>query len=112
MIRYRRNILNYSETLTYTVYWHLFSFIGIFIHIFLTENYELALKSKFWIWNIAEFVWFDLFSLLLPLVLKQPSRKKSKTGLHEFYVRKPSILEPRRPNTSKYLAKIIFVGER
>ena len=92
--RYRRNLINYSET--------IFLFSLLVCHPILNIwifSLDMSAFSTFWSINILEILFCDgWYGLIFPiLILKFVSFEQPREiRIVKFYVRKPNVLEPRR----------------
>ena len=96
---YKRNVINFSQTLYLIFINVLFIVFGLAVILFIQENrYELSKKSIFWIWNINSIVFSEGFHFFcFPFLLKlSPERHIPQKPATQFYVRNP-IIEPLRP---------------
>ena len=98
--RYRRNVLNLKQTMAWSVFWCLSGVADICLEtIFIRYKQEWGEKTVFWIWNMKGVLTNEGFHMLIPLALSIPIDQDSENlaAVH-FYVRKPTVLVPRRPN--------------
>ena len=98
--RYRRNVLTLKQTMAWVLLWCLSGVADIGLEtIFIRYKEEWSRDTLFWIWNIKGFLANEGFHMLIPLALSIPSEHASDNLDNvDFYVRKPLVLIPRRPN--------------
>ena len=98
--RYRRNVLSLKQTTAWVMLWCLSGVADICLEtVFIRYKEEWSRDTLFWIWNIKGFLANEFLHLLIPLTLSIPSDQGSENLTNvEFYVHKPSVLIPRRPN--------------
>ena len=98
--RYRRNVLSLKQTTAWVMLWCLSGVADICLEtVFIRYKEDWSRDTLFWIWNIKGFLANEFLHLLIPLTLSIPSDQGSENLTNvEFYVHKPSVLIPRRPN--------------
>ena len=97
--RYRRNVLTLKQTMAWVVLWCLSGIADICLQaLFIRYQEQWSSETLFWIWNVKGFVANEGFHIFIPFALSVPTDQGSKSSSStSFYVRKPSVLVPRRP---------------
>ena len=95
--RYRRNVLTLKQTVAWVLLWCLSGIVDISLQaVFIFYKEEWTSETIFWIWNIKGAASNEVFHILIPFALSVPTDEGSEDS-SDFYVRKPSVLIPRRP---------------
>ena len=93
---FKRNVLNIRQTLSLFYTCCLSCVVGAVLQIvFILEKDTFSQTSRFWIWNIKELFFNDVWFLVFPFLLEVPSNIPDGSKSRGFYVSKPA-LEPRR----------------
>ena len=82
--------------------------------VFIFYQKEWSSETIFWIWNLKGAAFNEVFHILVPFALSVPADDNSENSpSNDFFVRKRSVLEPRRPfeSTPRTLPLKIFVGQ-
>ena len=110
--KYKRNLINFKETSRYVKSTFLYvMFDGIVIMVFV--NYEISPSNRAFIYHVTRLGFFHIYlHIILPSCIQIPTEPVETTvpRITKFYVRKPAVLEPRRPtdlwtSTSKEVYK-------
>ena len=113
--RYRRNVLTLKQTMAWVVLWCLSGIADICLQaLFIHHKDQWSRETLFWIWNAKGFLANEGLHILIPFALSVPTDGGSKTSSSTgFYVRKPSVLVPRRPTGQAFWKppKLICVQE-
>lgn len=111
---YRRNAITYRQTLLWLFGWCSSGITDVIMLAFIIQQRkDLSPKTAFWMWNIKG-TFTDVVNLIVPSLIleitdQEPDRPDTVT---DFYVRKPTVLEPRRPSQQeKTYGKVILVTE-
>ena len=68
--------------------------------LFVCYKEEWSHESLFWIWNLKGFAANEGVHIIIPFALSVPVEERSEVSSRaEFYVRKSTFLEPRRPSS-------------
>ena len=97
--RFRRNVLTLKQTVVLLLVFCLSDIADVFLQtLFSWYQEQWSRETLFWIWNTRGFVTIEGLNILIPFALSVPSEGDSQNSSStDFYVRKPALLEPRRP---------------
>ena len=114
--RFRRNVLTLKQTVVLLLVFCLSDIADVFLQtLFSWYQEQWSRETLFWIWNLRGFVTIEGLNILIPFALSVPSEGGSQNSSSiEFYVRKPSVLVPRRPMVQQAFwkpPKLIYVQE-
>ena len=104
-----------SQTMAWVLLWCVSGIVDIVLQaVFIFYQKEWSSETIFWIWNLKGAAFNEVFHILIPFALSVPADDNSENSpSNDFFVRKRSVLEPRRPfeSTPPTLPLKIFVGQ-
>ena len=104
-----------SQTMAWVLLWCVSGIVDIVLQaVFIFYQKEWSSETIFWIWNLKGAAFNEVFHILIPFALSVPADDNSENSpSKDFFVKKRSVLEPRRPiqSTSRTLPLKIFVGQ-
>ena len=104
-----------SQTMAWVLLWCVSGIVDIVLQaVFIFYQKEWSSETIFWIWNLKGAAFNEVFHILIPFALSVPADDNSENSpRNDFFVRKRSILEPRRPfqSTPRTLPLKMFVGQ-
>ena len=113
--RYRRNVLTLKQTTALLLLFCLRGIVDICLQaLFVHYKEQWSSETLFWMWNTKGFLTIEGLHILIPFALTVPTEGGSQNSSSiEFYVRKPSVLVPRRPMGEAFWkpSKLISVKE-
>ena len=99
--KYRRNLSTFEETAQY-IQIFVFYFVihkGLVLSIF--QMLSLKPETNLLISNVSDLLFINIYhGIFLPIKMKVPLSTSKKKASSDFFVYKPSILEPRRDQYS------------
>ena len=104
-IRSLSRILEHShkiyQTMAWVLLWCLSGILDVCLEaLFVCYKEEWSHESLFWIWNLKGFAANEGVHIIIPFALSVPVEERSEVSSRaEFYVRKSTFLEPRRPSS-------------
>ena len=104
-----------SQTMAWVLLWCVSGIVDIVLQaVFIFYQKEWSSETIFWIWNLKGAAFNEVFHILIPFALSVPADDNSENSpSNDFFVRKISVLEPRRPfeSTPRTFPLKIFVGQ-
>ena len=104
-----------SQTMAWVLLWCVSGIVDIVLQaVFIFYQKEWSSETIFWIWNLKGAAFNEVFHILIPFALSVPADDNSENSpSNDFFVRKKSVLEPRRSfeSTPRTLPLKIFVGQ-
>ena len=95
---FKRNVISYNATLAWLMCYISFAILDVFLYEgMILYKSHLSPTSIFWIWNSKGLV-AEALNLVLPFFLEIPKDCNGPAKKGDFYVKKPLVLEPRRPS--------------
>ena len=104
-----------SQTMAWVLLWCVSGIVDIVLQaVFIFYQKEWSSETIFWIWNLKGAAFNEVFHILIPFALSVPADDNSENSpSKDFFVKKRSVLEPRRPfeSTPRTLPLKIFVRQ-
>ena len=107
--------MNFIQTMVWVLLWCVSGMVDIVLQaVFIFYQEDWTSETIFWIWNLKGAAFNEIFHVLIPFALSVPADDNSKNSpSNDFFVRKRSVLEPRRSfeSTPWTIPLKIFVGQ-
>ena len=111
---FRRNFITFEQT---TQFMHVYFFYGIVhygIFFSLVQAFSLEPQTNFLLSIISDYLYMNIFlGIVLPMIIEiPPTLNTNRQGdAADFFVRKPQLLEPRRPEEQNSTRRAVCWAE-
>ena len=91
--------MNFIQTMVWVLLWCVSGIVDIVLQaVFIFYQEDWTSETIFWIWNLKGAAFNEIFHILIPFALSVPPDDSSENSSRgHFYMKKTSVLVPRRP---------------